>query len=277
MKTLYVSDLDGTLLTGDAGITPYTTETLNRLIAEGLQFSVATARTEYTSRYILSGLNLELPVILNNGVVLYDPVKNRYTDVKYMPFTATKRVLELSNRFDLTGFMYSTDKLTTSVYYEPSRETPDMVEFREERRVKYNKKFIPAARLEQAADGNIFYFAFLCEYERLKPIYDELQDVTEIAVAFYRETYSENLWLLEIFSELGSKYNAVMALREQFGFERVVGFGDNLNDLPLFQACDECYAVANAREELKSAASGVIGSNTDDGVARWLAANMNAT
>ena len=45
------------------------------------------------------------------------------------------------------------------------------------------------------------------------------------------------------------------------------------NDLPLFQAADESYAVANAVPELKAAASGIIPSNEEDGVARWLAAH----
>jgi hydroxymethylpyrimidine pyrophosphatase-like HAD family hydrolase len=46
-----------------------------------------------------------------------------------------------------------------------------------------------------------------------------------------------------------------------------------LNDLPLFAACDECYAMANAAQEVKDRATAVIGSNDDDGVAKWLEEN----
>ncbi|MDR2687937.1 MAG: HAD family hydrolase, partial [Oscillospiraceae bacterium] len=63
---------------------------------------------------------------------------------------------------------------------------------------------------------------------------------------------------------------AVRWLRERYGYEKIVGFGDNLNDIPLFRACDETYAVANAKEELKAMATGVIGSNAQDGVVRFL-------
>ena len=38
----------------------------------------------------------------------------------------------------------------------------------------------------------------------------------------------------------------------------------------MFKAADEAYAVANAAEELKQAATGIIGSNEEDGVADWL-------
>ena len=38
----------------------------------------------------------------------------------------------------------------------------------------------------------------------------------------------------------------------------------------MFEVSDECYAVSNAVEELKAIATGVIESNEDDGVAKWL-------
>ena len=36
---------------------------------------------------------------------------------------------------------------------------------------------------------------------------------------------------------------------------------------------DECYAINNAVDELKEIATGIIGSNNDDGVAKWLLQN----
>ena len=41
MKTLYVSDLDGTLLNQEARLSAYTAETLNLLIEEGLPFTLS--------------------------------------------------------------------------------------------------------------------------------------------------------------------------------------------------------------------------------------------
>ena len=50
----------------------------------------------------------------------------------------------------------------------------------------------------------------------------------------------------------------------------MISFGDAVNDIPMFEISDEAYAVENAVEELKSYASGVILSNEEDGVAKWL-------
>ena len=90
--------------------------------------------------------------------------------------------------------------------------------------------------------------------------------------AFYLDVYNGE-WYLEVFSHKASKYNAVRFIREKYGFERVVAFGDNLNDLSMFEAADVKVAVGNAREELKAAADIVIGPNTEEGVARWLTEN----
>lgn len=64
-KTLYISDLDGTLLNSDKEITTYTRDTLNKLMAGGLQFSIATARTASSAVKILSGLNINVPVVFS--------------------------------------------------------------------------------------------------------------------------------------------------------------------------------------------------------------------
>ena len=44
MKTLYVSDLDGTLLRSDAKTSAYTNQVIHQLTSDGILFSYATAR-----------------------------------------------------------------------------------------------------------------------------------------------------------------------------------------------------------------------------------------
>ena len=42
----------------------------------------------------------------------------------------------------------------------------------------------------------------------------------------------------------------------------------------MFKAADECYAVANALDEVKQIATGVIGSNEEDAVAEFIRRRM---
>ena len=55
-----------------------------------------------------------------------------------------------------------------------------------------------------------------------------------------------------------------------FSCDRVIAFGDGKNDVDMFEIADESYAVSNAHEVLKAKATGIIGSNNEDGVAKWL-------
>lgn len=69
-----------------------------------------------------------------------------------------------------------------------------------------------------------------------------------------------------------SKASAVaeMAARHGIGPESVVAFGDMPNDLPLLAWAGTSCAVANAHADVLSAATHVIGSCTEDGVAEFL-------
>ncbi|HBC91681.1 MAG TPA: hypothetical protein DCZ10_01925 [Pelotomaculum sp.] len=88
---------------------------------------------------------------------------------------------------------------------------------------------------------------------------------------FYSNRPDSRINNLEAYSHNASKYNAVNYIRNCFRFETIIGFGDNLNDIPLFNACDECYAVSNAIEQLKEKATGVIADNDSEGVAQFIA------
>ena len=70
-----------------------------------------------------------------------------------------------------------------------------------------------------------------------------------------------------------TKANAILELKKLWNCDRVVSFGDAVNDIPMFEISDECYAVENAVEELKKVATGIIESNKNDGVAKWLLEN----
>ena len=66
-KTLYVSDLDGTLLTPEQRLSPFTVRVLEYLLGQGVAFTYATARSGYSAAAVTQGLESPLPVILYNG------------------------------------------------------------------------------------------------------------------------------------------------------------------------------------------------------------------
>ena len=79
MKTLYVSDLDGTLLRNDAQTSEYTNQVINQLTSEGILFSYATARSYLTATKATKGLNAKIPIICYNAsFILHHWCNSRY-------------------------------------------------------------------------------------------------------------------------------------------------------------------------------------------------------
>lgn len=50
--------------------------------------------------------------------------------------------------------------------------------------------------------------------------------------------------------------------------------GDNLNDIPLFEACDCSCAVGNAHKEVKERADYILDTNLNAGVVKFLEKEM---
>ena len=87
---------------------------------------------------------------------------------------------------------------------------------------------------------------------------------------FYKDNYVPDMYYLEIITKSVSKASGALQVKNIVGADRMVAFGDNLNDIPLFEVADECYAVSNAEEKLKQIATDVIGSNDEDSVAEFI-------
>lgn len=268
MKTLYISDLDGTLLNNSAEVTQTSQKLLGEFIKKGNYFSVATARSEATVLQMLSDVPVNVPVVLMNGVALMNAKTREYIKVESISDEAKEQFIKTICEYGSFGFVFCIDG-GLSTFYE-NTNAPNSKQFIKEREEKYGKKFTKVESFIECQELNIVYYSYSDKYEKIKPLYDEITKIDGIRCEFYRDTYNPDFWYFEVCSDKASKYNAVQFLKEKYGFERVVAFGDNLNDLPLFKAADESYAVENAKEDVKKHATAVIGKNTDDAVAKFL-------
>lgn len=267
MKRLYISDLDGTLLDPKPEITARTAEVINALTARGMYFTFATARSIYSALPITSALDINVPCILMNGVSIYDIKNNSYIKSEFIDPEVSAELLRIYKRHGVECFMYRIEEGALICYYSELTSRV-MRSFAEVRKHEYKKPFVQC-RLEDYADGYTVYFTTRGRYEELLPVKLEAEKIAGIDHAFYLDVYDDS-WYLELFSHKASKSNGLRFLREKYGFDEVAAFGDNLNDLPLFVEADIKIAVGNARDEVKAAADYVIGTNSDDGVARWL-------
>lgn len=268
-RTLYISDLDGTLMTQNIELSNTTVTELNTMINSGLNFSIATARTAASTNYILAPLSLNLPIILMNGAAVYDMQSDKYLKVHHIPNKALAPILELLKANTCTGFLYQIHNNILTTFYQ-NLNTKAQIDFLEERVEKYNKKFIQIEDLAQIPGGDIVYISVMNQKDKLQRVYDSLSTIPEIKAEFYKDIYSDDNWYLEIFKETATKFNGIQFLKTHCNFDKVISFGDNLNDLSMFKASDEAYAVANAKEEVKKMATAIIDSNHKDGVVKHI-------
>lgn len=264
---LYVSDLDGTLLNSREEISPYSLRIINGLIERGMKFTYATARSLSSASKVAKGLSLHIPVIIYNGafIVEADTGKILYStgfSEKEQQFAAG-----LLERLGLFPLVYTYRDDEEKVLWYSDHENEGIRNYLSAR--KGDKRMEPVWDGGSIYQGNMFYFTCIGEKEELQEAYERLKGDLRFRVTFQKELYRTEYWL-EIMPAKASKAVAINELKKIWKCNKVISFGDAVNDIPMFQISDQAYAVENAVEELKKYATDVILSNEQDGVANWL-------
>lgn len=272
-RTLFISDLDGTLLGKRAEITERSAEILNELLDRGLLFTAASARTPLSAVPILGKLRLSLPVILLNGAMLYDRKEHRVMETVEFGKTAVECLAEAEREAGLCGLILSEENRIIKLNRGPVEPSLWEAYFRLEdleETEAVQKQFLNCRAGDLVSERCVYGLYMDSGPGRLARMKEILEEGQEFTLDFYKDIYTENRWCLEIFSSKASKGSAVGKLKEICRADRAVAFGDGSNDVPLFHACEEKVAVANAWEPLKHMADRVIGSNLEDAVAFYL-------
>ena len=271
-KTLYVSDLDGTLLGDDSLLSRGTIDTLNRIIGQlGGLFTVATARTPATVVPLMQEVHATLPFIVIGGSAMWNPVTHSYEHTHGIDDATVNAVADLFDRHHAHPFIYRRhgNGMLHAHHYGPlSEQEARFVEARQHLPLK--RFFLDDNGYRHSKDEALLIFS-LNKYAVLKAIATDLKaTVGTCQVMLYHDIFDESEGYLEIFTAGTSKAAAIRDLARQVGAARVVVFGDNRNDIAMMQAADHSVAVDNAFPEVKAAASEVIGPNTADSVAQWI-------
>lgn len=267
-KILYVTDLDGTLLRNDATISDFTATTIRHLTERGMLFSYATARSYTTAKKVTENLPDKLPVIVFNGSFIVETGTGKHLLSNIFQKEEVREILDFltENRLYplVNAFLDGKEKFS----YVKGSETSGVKRFTENRKNDIRRNPVPL--ISELYAGEVFHITCIDEEKNLIPAYERFREFYPCVL--YRDTYSKDIWF-EIHPKGATKATAVLALKEMLHCKSVVCFGDGKNDIPMFNAADFCYAVSNAEDELKAIATGIIESNENDGVAKWLAAN----
>lgn len=264
MNCLYISDLDGTLLDRNQRLSNRTREVLNRLMDQGLAFTVSTARSPVSALPILKELDLQLPLILMNGVMIYQPQDSRLLDLRALTEATARAAIEVFESHGRAPYVYTYDDGLHLQYKKIHRAESEA--FFHMRREGYRSIGSCSAF---SFDRPVIYINLSEEEQIIRPIFEQVKELAGVNCAFYPDNY-ENLWFLEVFSGQADKGSSAKRLQKILSAEKMVAFGDNYNDLPMLRTADIGIAVAGAPAEVCSAANFTIGHNHKDAVAAAL-------
>lgn len=267
-KTLYVSDLDGTLLNPEMRVTENSARIIDALLERGILFTYATARSLSSASTVAPNVNTSGPVVVYNGGLIIDPKTHETLLSHSFDSQEVEDIRSHLERLDIHPLVYASVDGVEKVSWIIENENPGIQAYYRSR--AGDKRFRPLHRGADLYEGEVFYFTCIGTKTEVEPLYEALKEDPRFNCIFHEELYSKDYWC-EIMPRQATKANAILHLKQLWGCDRLVVFGDGLNDISMFRVADECYAVANAVPELKAVATEVIGANHEDSVARWLA------
>ncbi len=266
-KTLYVSDLDGTLMHKDLKISDFSVKTINALVGKGVAFTYATARSISSAGTITKDLNLKLPVITRNGAVLADNNTGKIIEKALFTEKEVEMLKDMLPELPKTGFVscYFGDDMKK--VFAGSLHTAELQGYLDY--YKDDPSVVSVSDLSEMFMGNPGYVTIIGDKDEIEPLYIRTREYKGWECLFQKDIYRDEYWL-EIAPRNSTKAKSILKLKEEYGFDKLVVFGDSANDMTMFKISDEAYAVSNAVDELKALATGIIGSNEEDAVAVYL-------
>jgi Cof subfamily protein (haloacid dehalogenase superfamily) len=265
---LIVFDLDGTLLNRQSAISDYTGETLKLLSKCGIAYTIATGRTFHGARTVLESHSLTLPQIYKNGVTIWYPEHQSFSDSMTLTVPELDSVLESCMNHGVTPFVFTLDGDQSSRVYHPALQSEadnDLV-----RNLGLEGKIVSQHLDELPRDASVTHVNSIGEPSAIESIRHSIRDELHlVAYSGLAREGAEWHWL-DIHHCNASKGEAIRTIKAQLDFSRVICFGDSDNDISMFEESDESYALQNATDTIKSSATAVIGHHDDEGVAKFL-------
>ena len=241
-------DLDGTLLDQQSKITPEVKQAIDLLKKNNVLPVIATGRTLIEVKEIMEASGIDSAIVMNgqfiqvNGEKLYS---NEFTSDEYTKMLEFVKLQghELSFYNDqkiwCSGINQTTIDCYNLIHSSPPSTDMDLLE-----------KEPVNMMLVVSKEGDELYLEHFPEF------------------TFYRNgPYS-----IDVVRKNVSKGSGVAILLEALGMEKVptFAFGDGLNDIALFEACENKIAMGNARDQLKELSTFITKKNTDGGIVHAL-------
>lgn len=254
-------DLDGTLLTRDQHVMPYTKEIIQKLKQEGHKVMIATGRPYRASEIYYNELDLDTPIVNFNGAFVHHP--------RNMFFKAYHEPLDLNVSREIF------DKIQHLKIKNLIAEVKDHLYFHYHDQYLFdefnmgNPMVTTGSLMDNLQEGPTSIL-IQAEEKNIPSIRQHLSDV-------YAESIEHRRWgapfpIIEIVKKGINKAVGIEHVSHYYNIpqERIIAFGDEDNDNEMIEYAGVGVAMGNAIDDLKSRANFVTKSHLEDGIGHFL-------
>ena len=245
---LIVTDLDDTLLTDEKKVSERTLQAIKHCRQKGIKFVPATARP--LNKLATFKLPQDAWITLNGSRIYLEDEQIYHKGISKIELDAflpllLKKYGDCRITVDIDGFFYVNHDLSEIKPEEMRYEICDLMQL--------PNKIVDRILLTL-------------------PSTSEIKNLQLILPHYLHAHLFRDQPFCRILHKEVSKARALAYLCEkwQINPREVVAFGDDYNDIEMFEFCGYGVAMENAIDELKAVATAVTKSNNHDGVARWL-------
>ena len=271
--TLYVSDLDGTLLDREGKLSARTRVGLTRLLEQGLLFTVASARHVSSIHSLLGDLPLQLPVISGNGAYISDMRSGQHELVRTIDPALAQTIYGLVRAHGLMP-MFSTHGPKGDRLFYHSATNAAQQSLLDERLSAGDPRLHQSERLQDELRDPVVTFMLIEREAPLRALQAAIVELCGDAVETHlaEDIYCPDWPWLTVHDKRASKDQAIQTLTERYGLaeREIVVFGDHVNDVTMLRAAHRGIAMGNAIEAVKQEAHAVIGSHHVDSVLEFI-------
>ena len=264
-------DLDGTLLSPSGEVTPRAKRAVRKALDAGLLVCFATGRNWTESKTVLEAVEHYDSAVFVGGAMVVD-TKREVVLHRMMMQPALAR--ELCGHMESAGHavLALQDTEAAGFDYLVTADIPVNEPTRHWMRITA-AKIVPVPRLADHAHEHTVRVGIVAppaESAKMKWSLNEHFSDRIVCHSLFVPAY--DVEVLEVFDPAVNKWEGVKLVAERHGIrqEEIVAIGDDVNDLPMIRQAGLGVAMGNARPEVLAVARRVIGSNADEGLAKFL-------
>jgi hypothetical protein len=255
-RGLFVSDVDGTLVTPDKQLTPAALEAAAELRAAGVPYTLVSSRPPRGMAAVVAAMGVTLPFAAFNGGSLVGP-DLRLIETRRLSAETARRALALLDQRGIEVFVFADDAWLLRDPHGPKTD-----------RERHTVGFEPTV-----VEG---FDDVLGRIDKIVAVADD-PGALDLAEADLRQALAtaanierSQPYYVDITHPLANKGEAVRRLAARVGADlaQTVVLGDMTNDIAMFRVAGFAIAMGQAPPAVKAAAAAVTGANTEDGFAR---------